>query len=192
MILRQFFQEARTYDHLSVEAEKDWAALITEKTYRKKDYFIRTGQVPKNVAYVTKGLFAQYYIGCDGDTVIKNFFPEGRIAGSVPATLTQSESPFTIEALEETSVLEFDFLEFKKLVRKHNDLANLYIRYMERYWVIEKEPEEVSFRNDTAAIRYNDFLKKYPKLVKRLKKYHIASYLGITPTQLSRIFLANK
>ena len=63
---------------------------------------------------------------------------------------------------------------------------------MERHWLIDKEPYEISLRNDSAKTRYDEFLKKYPQLVKRLKKHHIAAYLGITPTQLSRIFFANK
>src|SRR5690606_23922474 len=108
------------------------------------------------------GLLAQYYVSDEGNTVIKNFFHEGRLAGSVPATLKKTESLFAIEALEETTVLEFDFLAFKELVYKHHDIAEIYIDYIEQYWVIAKEPEEISFRNDTAAIRYDDFVKNYP------------------------------
>jgi hypothetical protein len=63
---------------------------------------------------------------------------------------------------------------------------------MERHWIVEKEPLEISFRYDSALKRYNDFLSAYPGLVKRLKKHQIASYLGITPTQLSRLFSSSK
>lgn len=191
-LIGQFFQEVKKNNTLSVEAEQDWAVLLRPQTYRRGDYFIGVGQIPRKVAYVVKGLFSQYYITDEGNTVIKNFFPEGRLAGSVPATLRKWESLFAIEALEETTVLEFDFLAFKELVHKYSDIAAIYIEYMEKYWVIEKEPDEISFRNDTATIRYDDFLKKYPQLIKRLKKHHIASYLGITPTQLSRVLFANK
>lgn len=188
----QFFQKVRSYADLSMEAERAWSDLIQEKTYNKGENFIRTGQIPLKVAFVTKGLFSQYYIADNGETVIKYFFPEGRIAGSVPATLTRSESNFTITALEDTTVLEYNYHEFKKLVSTYNDIATFYIRYLEQHWVIDKEPYEISLRSDSARVRYDEFLKKYPQLLKRLKKHHIASYLGITPTQLSRIFFANK
>lgn len=188
----QFFQKVRSYTDLSIEAEHAWLALIKEKTYTKGENFIRTGQIPQKVAFVTKGLFSQYYIEDNGETVIKYFFPEGRIAGSIPATLTKSESNFTITALEDTTVLEYNFLEFKKLVSIYSDIAAFYVRYLEQHWVIDKEPYEISLRSDSARIRYDEFLEKYPELLKRLKKHHIASYLGITPTQLSRIFFANK
>jgi len=187
-----FFSKIRTYNDLSAEAENDWTDLLREKVYRKGDDLLRIGQVPKKVAFVSKGLFSQHYTTDEGDTVIKYFFPEGRIAGSIPAILTRSESLFTITALEDSTVLEYDFHEFKKLVSKHRDIAAFYIRYMEQHWIIEKEPYEISLRHDSAKTRYDDFLVKYPQLVKRLKKHHIAAYLGITPTQLSRIFFANK
>jgi CRP-like cAMP-binding protein len=187
-----FFQKIRTYVELSNEAELAWLSLLKENTYHKGENFISIGQTPKKLAFVIKGLFSQYYITDNGDTVIKYFFPENRIAGSMPATLAKSESPFFITALEDTTVLEYDFHEFKKLVSSYSDIAGFYIRYMEQHWVIEKEPYEISLRKDSAKIRYDEFLNTYPELVKRLKKHHLAAYLGITPTQLSRIFFANK
>ena len=183
-----FFKKIKTYTNLSVEAKEAWLLLLKEKTYPKGDNFIRTGQVPRRVAFVVKGLFSQYYVNDNGDTIIKYFFPEGRIAGSIPATLTQSVSMFDVTALEETTVLEYDFSEFKKLVATFSDVATFYINYLEQHWVIDKEPYEISLRSDSAKVRYADFLRKYPVLVNRLKKHQIASYLGITPTQLSRIF----
>lgn len=187
-----FFQKVNTYTTLSPEAEADWRSIIRPNSYDKGEDFIRIGNVPRNVAFVVKGLFAQSYIADSGESVIKYFFPEGRIAGSIPATLTRSESLFSISALEATTVLEYNYHEFKRLVTLHASIATFYIHYMERHWIIDKEPYEISLRHDTAKSRYDDFIKNYPELLKRVKKHHIASYLGITPTQMSRIFFANK
>jgi hypothetical protein len=87
-----------------------------------------------------------------------------------------------------SGLLSIDFSEFKKPTEQYRDIASFYIHYMERYWIIEKEPIEISFRYESARKRYNNFLDTYPSLVRRLKKHQIASYLGITPTQLSRLF----
>lgn len=187
-----FFQKVNEYTNLTNEAKQEWLGLLKKKEYLKGDYFISFGQIPKKVAFVENGLFSQCFITEAGNTTIKYFFAEGRILGSIPATLTKTESLFSIVALENSTVLEYDFHEFKKLVLKYPDVAEFYINYMERHWIIEKEPFEVAMKNETAANQYSNFLKKYPDLVKRLKKHHIASYLGITPTQLSRIFGYNK
>jgi CRP-like cAMP-binding protein len=185
--MEQLRAKFATYGTLSEEAMDDLAKLIRPHSYAKGDYFLKEGQKPKNVGYVAKGLLSQYYASPDGDMVIKKFFPENHFAGSLPAMLTHSPSIFAIRALEATETLEYNFYDFKSLTEKHADLAAFYIRYMELHWVIEKEPLEISFRYDNAKTRYINFLKEYPNLEPRLKQHEIASYLGITPTQLSRI-----
>jgi CRP-like cAMP-binding protein len=192
MSTASFFQKIRSYHDLSEEAELAWTKLLRRKVYKKGVHFINEGQQPRRVAFVIEGLFSQYYPAPTGDLIIKYFFPEGRLAASVSAMLSHRPSLFTITAIEDTMVWEYDFFEFKNLFTAHPDIAAFYIRYIELHWIIEKEPLEISFREDTAKTRYEDFLKEYPNLVKRLKKHHIAAYLGITPTQLSRIFFAGK
>lgn len=187
-----FFQKIKTYQKISEQAEKDWAELLDYKKYKKGDNFVAIGEHPTKVAFVINGLFSQNYITDDGDVVIKYFFPEQRFAASLSAMLAGKPSLFYIEAIEDTAVFEYDFFKFKKLFDKHPDIAQFYIKYNELHWIIEKEHLEIALKTETSAKAYDDFLKKYPKLLKRLKKHHIASYLGITPTQLSRIFFTNK
>jgi CRP-like cAMP-binding protein len=110
-----FFRKISTYTGLSPRAEAAWASLLRENTYKRGDNFITEGQTPKKVAFIVSGLMYQYYSADNGDMVVKYFFPENRIAGSMTATLTQSPGNFTIKALEDTEVLEYNFMEFKKL-----------------------------------------------------------------------------
>ena len=187
-----FFQKIRTYHPISEKAELAWAKILHPRSYKKGEYFITEGQYPKAVAFVAKGLFSQNYISDTGEVVIKYFFPELRLAASVSAMLSNTPSKYTIVAIENCTVLVYNFFEFKSLVDAHSDLATFYIKYIEVHWIIEKEPIEISLRQFDAKTKYGEFVQKFPQLIKRLKKHHIASYLGITPTQLSRILLANK
>lgn len=187
-----FFRKIRSYYDISKEAEQAWTNLLRIRQYSKNDDFVAIDQKPKRVAFVVSGLLSQNYIAEDGRVIIKYFFPEHRMATSLSAMLAGKPSSFYITAIENTTVIEYDFFEFRKLFVPHPDLALFYIAYNDLHWIIEKEHLEVTFRTETASQRYDDFLRKYPDLVKRLKKHHIASYLGITPTQLSRIFFANK
>ena len=185
--MNNFWKKVTMYHPLSAESRQAWGNIITSRTYKRHETMVAEGQVPRLVAYVEKGLLSQYYTAPNGDVVIKRFFPETYLAASVSAMLTQSPSQFTIRALENTTVLEYHFDEFKKLVMLYPDMAALYIRYLEIHWVVEKEPLEISLRYDTAKIRYTTFLEQFPDLEQRLKQHEVASYLGITPTQLSRI-----
>jgi CRP-like cAMP-binding protein len=182
-----FFKKIRTYADLSEEAERAWTSHLRRRQYSKDESFIVAGDIPTTFAFVVEGLFSQHYVGPEGDMIIKYFFPENRIAASVSATLLGQPSLFTISAIEDSTVLEYDFAAFKALVAKFPDIANFYIRYLERHWIVEKEPGEIAFRHDDAMQRYRDFISREPDLHKRLKQHHVAAWLGITPESLSRL-----
>ncbi len=187
----RFFDLVRSYYPISPESEQAWSDLLKEKTYRKGEQFVTEGEVPRKFAFICRGLAYQSYFPPEGEVIIKYFFPENRFAASVAATMTGTPSQFTIAFIEDTVVLEYDFAAFRKLAETHHDLALFYISYLEKHWILEKEPLEIAFRSDTATTRYQQFLVSHEQLLPRLKKYHIASYLGITPTQLSRIISGN-
>jgi hypothetical protein len=50
-----------------------------------------------------------------------------------------------------------------------------------------KERREIELVLLQADERYKIFKQEYPNLENLIPQYHIASYLGVTPTQLSRI-----
>lgn len=114
-------------------------------------------------------------------------FSEGYFAASTTSLLGKSASATSIEALEDTTVLEYNFWAFKALTEKFRDAAGFYIRYMERHWILEKEPDELAIRQLDAREGFERFSRTYGHLLPRLKKQDIAAFLGITPTQLSRI-----
>lgn len=183
----QFFQNINKYYPITAVSQAAWEQLLRKRTYHKGELLVSVGQVPRNFAFICKGLAYQSYLPPEGEMIIKYFFAENRLAASVTAAMTSTPSKFAITAIEETTVLEYNFDMFSALVNTHPDIALFYLSYLEKHWVIEKEPLEIAFRSDTAAVRYKQFLLSHNDILPRLKKYHIASYLGITPTQLSRI-----
>lgn len=187
MNIDAFFQKVNQYCVLSEPSKQAWGKLLIQRQYLKGEKFISEGQTPKTVAFVLKGLFSQSYTTEDGTVVIKYFFPEQRFAASVSATLQKMPSLFSVTALEDTTVLEYDFAAFRCLVMQFSDIAAFYINYMEKHWIIEKEPEEIALRHATAMTRYEALVKKDPLLIQRLKQHHIAAYLGIAPESLSRM-----
>ena len=185
--MQRFWDRINFYGTLSAESRNAWEQIVKKRVYKKGELFLSEGQLPKMVAFVAEGLFSQYYCTPEGDTVIKKFFPENHMVASTSALLKKEPGMFTIKALETSTVFEYNFYSFKELAEKYADIAAFYTKYLELHWVIEKEPLEISYRHDSAKTRYINFLNSYPTLEPRLKQHEIASYLGITPTQLSRI-----
>ena len=182
-----FWKCVNNYSSISEEAKEAWQQLLQVKTIQKNEYFLTEGTIPKQIAFINKGLLSYYYTSSEGDVVIKKFFPENTFVASTSALLSQQPSLFTIQALEDTELLTYNFDSFRTLVERYPDVARFYIHYIERHWIVDKEIGEITLKYQTAKARYLDFKKNNEGLLLRLKQHHIASYLGVTPTQLSRI-----
>lgn len=182
-----FVEEVRKYYNLSDEVMDAFLSITQERMIKKGEFFIRQGEIPRTIFFIQKGLMSIYNIAENGDTIIKKFFYEKSFV-SVPASyITQTPSLFSIEALEDTYILEYSVDGFYSLIRQYHEMAFFHINYMELNWIVAKEPLEISLKYRTAKSRYFDFLEEYKSILHRLKQHQIASFLGITPTQLSRI-----
>ncbi len=171
-------------------SEKTWAAfkrICTPLHLKKGDYFCRAGDLPQSFAFVVSGLLRVYITNAAGNEYNKIFFPENTFPASIIALLTSSPSKFTIEALETAQLIQIDFKAYRQLLKTSDELKLFHIFYLEKNWVIDKEKREVALVQEDALARYLHFLADHANLAERLSQYHIASHLGITPTQLSRI-----
>ncbi|WP_231590879.1 Crp/Fnr family transcriptional regulator [Grimontia sp. AD028] len=144
-------------------------------------------QTPTHFAFLHKGLMRAFLLDEEGNEYNKNFFDEGRFPGCMSALLQQAPSRIAIQALEPCELVEIDFKQFRVALFMHPDLMRFHIHYLEKHWLLEKEPKEISYLEHEAKDRYQAFLTDFSAIAPRLPQYHIASYLGITPTQLSRI-----
>ena len=182
-----FIEEVKKYYNLSDEAMQAFCSITKEREIKKGEFFIHQGQIPRTTFFIQKGLMSIYNIAENGDTIIKKFFYEKSFV-SVPASyITQTPSLFSIEALEDTYILEYSSDSYYDLIKRFHDMAFFHINYIELNWIVAKEPLEISLKYRTAKSRYFDFLDEYKPILPRLKQHQIASFLGITPTQLSRI-----
>ena len=185
--INQIQKSMNRYAPITEDSFSRLRAIMKIRKVGKGEYLLRANQVAKGIYVVCKGVLTSLFITKDGGTHIKNFFLEGNFAASTVSLLLSSPSSFSIQALEDSVVIEMNFSKYRQLIDEKNDLKQFYIGYLEQKWVIENEKRQIAFATQTASERYLTFLKEYPSLDKRVPQLHIASYLGITPTQLSRI-----
>ncbi|CAA0104549.1 Uncharacterised protein [BD1-7 clade bacterium] len=175
------------YYPISDSTWQAFEAIITVRRLDKHDVLYPAGSIPASFAWVYHGLIRGYVSDEKGNEYNKKFFDEGKFPGAMSALLTHTPSKLAFDALEETLLVEIDFRRYRQLLLAHNDLKMFQIYYLEKNWLLDKDAREISIVQLDASARYQQFLADYPTLAERLPQYHIASHLGITPTQLSRI-----
>ena len=180
----------KAMDSYSPLGEETWTALVALSKYRelkKHQVLYPLGEIPTSFAFVYSGLFRTFITDEKGNEYNKIFFYEGTFPGSMTALLRHEPSEFAVVALEPAQIIEIDFSAFRALLHKREDLKLFQIYYLEKNWLLAKEAREIAIVQEDATQRYLQFIADYPFLVERLPQHHIASHLGITPTQLSRI-----
>jgi CRP-like cAMP-binding protein len=177
-------------DSYSPISNKTWEALkaiCKFKHIAKGSVLYKSETLLDSFSFVYSGLFRVFITDKDGNEYNKNFFDAGSFPGSMAALLTATPSRFTIESLEDSLIIVIDFNAYRRLLLQANSLKLFHIFYLEKNWLLAKDAREVELVQEDAAQRYQRFLSEYPSISARIPQYHIASHLGITPTQLSRI-----
>jgi CRP-like cAMP-binding protein len=152
----------------------------------KNTYFIKAGEIPDKVGFNVSGLCRYLFIDENGKESTKHFCTENNLIISYSASLLQEESKFYIEALEDSEILAASYKSFNQLIESHPCWDRIARRLIEKAYII-MEKRGYQLLMEDAETRYNQFVKEYPNLIGRVKHYHIASYLGISPVSLSRI-----
>ena len=185
--LQALKKRINSYSKISEESWNKIENICTFKELSKDETLLYLGDVADEHYFIAKGLLRAYFSDIDGNIYNKNLFLENSFASSTVSLLQNSPSEFCLEALEDTTLIVMPYKEYRVLINEHSDLKDFYIAYLEQNWVIEKECIEVALVLEDATQRYLTYLEKYPNIDNRVAQHHIASHLGITPTQLSRI-----
>lgn len=185
--LNQLRKKFESYSQISEDSWNLLKELVSYKPLDTNEILLRNGKTAKNIYFVCKGALIAYFTDSEGNSYTKNIFLESDFAGSTVSYLLKKPSDFTLEALEKSILISINYDDYRNLINNNADLQKFYIAYLEKNWVIDKEEREVSIVMQNATKRYLKILEKYPNLNTRIQQQHIASHLGITPTQLSRI-----
>jgi CRP-like cAMP-binding protein len=171
---------------LDTSEKETFESLIEIIKIRKKERLLSAGQVCKYEYMVLKGCIRSFY--CDEDTneFTTMFAIEGWWTGDLGSFYRQMPSEYYLVAMEETYLLRLSYQRMEQLYEK--------IPKFERYFRILLQNRLIaveSFQNTLQALdaeeNYKLFRQNYPDLEKRVPLKYIASYLGITPTYLSRL-----
>lgn len=185
--LLQMRKTLENFHPLSQEAWADFSALFSYAELKKGEYFVKEGDRNDTLAFILDGALRAYYLDQEGTYYNKTFFIQNSFAISLASVLQDIPSFLNFDALINTQMLKASYRKIEGLFEKHRCIETMARKIIEYKWVVEKEQRELRLVLNDALERYEYFQQEYPGLENKIPQYHVASHLGITPIQLSRI-----
>ncbi|MCU0423613.1 MAG: Crp/Fnr family transcriptional regulator [Bacteroidia bacterium] len=154
--------------------------------FAKNDFLLEEGKSANNYWFIESGFVRSYVIDTEGNDITTNFYSIGDIVIDWPSFFLRNPTRENIQALSDCVCWQLDFNTFQELfhgIKNFREQGRTTL--VGSYFALKRH--SISIIADTAKDRYTRLLKEKPHIVKHVSLKHIATYLGITDTSLSRI-----
>ncbi len=169
---------------------EDMLTELKEITVYKKidsgQQIVKLHEVPTKLYILLSGVIRCYLSTEAGKDYNKSFYLPISFMGSLTALIKSKPSLFVFESLTACEVYEIDYNKFMDLSKENSSINTLYSKVLETVYM-NYENRLMDLIALDAKGRYLELIKQVPMVEKLIPQFHIASYLGITPVQLSRI-----
>jgi CRP-like cAMP-binding protein len=183
-----FNQFITKYVEFSNEELIDFSSKCTKVEFSKGAYIMKTGEVQKNLYFITKGIIRNYIENNKGEIKIFNFRSESMVVTGYASYNYEDnlKSLVNVQCLEDCVLIKVPF-EAINYVINHIKLGDRLGRFMAEAHVVQMI--QYVIQRDTMSIieRLDNIDKNFPNIHQRVPQYMIASYLGITPVHLSNL-----
>ncbi len=161
-------------------------AKLKSKTFKKGDFITVPGQVQRELYFVNSGVQMSYFDSNNKTHVIAfTYFPN---LCAIPESFSfQSPSRYFLTCLTDSKLDYILFEDLQKLFDQSQQLERLF-RKMTEAVLSGLINRHIELHSMTIEERYKTFCQRTPHLLQLVPNKYIASYLGMDPTNFSKLF----
>ena len=156
------------------------------KRYKEHQFIIQEGEVVRFSYFLVSGLTKLVHHDENGKGHIVSFAMEDWWESDFHAYLTQTPATLSLECIEDTVVLCISLSDYRALCAELQKVESFFLEKA-HFGNIAAQRRILSLLTANAKERYEQLLKQYPALFKRVPKSLLAAYLGVSRETLSRL-----
>ncbi|MDX1957879.1 MAG: Crp/Fnr family transcriptional regulator [Leptospiraceae bacterium] len=152
---------------------------------KSKTYLLNSNEVCKSIFLIQKGTAWKFYLK-DRTKIATEFVFAEDIILSHSSYLLQIPSKEYIQVLEDSLVYRIEFGKFENMIQKYpilNELDKLILEY--NSLKLEDRLNHLLFKTPKEKLEW--LLSREPKVLEKIPKKYLASYLGVTLETISRL-----
>lgn len=152
----------------------------------KGDHLLREHEVNDRYLVIGNGWLRSFTIDTEGEEVTTAFSGPGQVVFDADSFFTRTPAKESIAAISDVAGFELTFAELNGLFHEFPEFREMGRAILVKIMVAGKQ-RMLSMIRDSAEGRYADLMRSRPQLFQHAHLKHIASYLGVTDSSLSRI-----
>jgi CRP-like cAMP-binding protein len=160
--------------------------MCVSKTFKAGTILTEIGSIAHHLYFIQSGVARSYSINEKGTEYISSLISTHNVLAATSALITKNPSKIACQCLTDCDVLEINYGDLMKKCKENQEIEAWYTRIIELHYAhLQKTNDELLTLNATQ--RYLILQKRIPNIDNLINQYHIASRLGVTPNQQSRI-----
>lgn len=159
---------------------------LRPKTFKKGELITVPGQVQKELYFVRSGVQMSYF-EADEKTHVIAFTYTPNLCAIPDSFQLQAPSKYYLTCLTDSELDCIRFEELQQLFDRSQQLERLF-RKMTEFVLAGMINRHIELHSLRIEERYKAFCRRSPHLLQQVPHKHIASYLGIAPTNFSKLF----
>jgi len=181
-----FFQSIYKHHLINKEELQEIIGVHEKVNFTKGSFFLESGKVANEYYLIEEGLCRAYVHDYNGNEITTDFYSVNDLLIEVSSLFQRIPSKENIIALTDGTAWKIEFNKFQELFHRIESF-----REWGRAWMSEQlfcyKQRQIEMITKNATERYKSLLVDKPEILQHAPVKHIASYLGITDTSLSRI-----
>ena len=181
--LIQFFKNSNL---VSPKAAEDIANTFSPKEITKNSFLLKEGRVSDEYFFLENGFIRAFANDIEGNDVTTNFYSNCQVVFEVSSFFNRTASKENFQAIVDCEGWYITYEQLNNLFHSMHEFRD-FGRSILVKGISSLKIRMLSMITETAEQRYDTLLKTNPEIFQQVALKHIASYLGITDTSLSRI-----
>ncbi len=179
--------EYLNFFHSFSRAEYDLLSRgLKKRVFKKGDLITVPGQIQRELYFVNTGVQMSYFESEDKTQVIAFTYPPNLCA--IPESFQfQTPSKYFLTCLTDSEFEYITFDDLQKLFDESQQIERLFRKITEGI-LAGMVNRHIELHSLTIEERYKAFCRRSPQLLQLVPHKYIASYLGINPTNFSKLF----
>ena len=171
---------------VSFQKAGEIANHFSEKSINRNDFFLKAGKPSNEYLFLEQGFMRAFAFDTGGNDVTTNFYSSGQVVFEVSSFFNRTISKENFQALADCEGWFITYEQLNHLFHSMHEFRDFGRSILVKGFSSLKI-RMLSMITETAEQRYDTLLRTNPEIFQQAALKHIASYLGITDTSLSRI-----